>query len=58
MTACIKYLNTGKRHKPGECKACDIEMGWQKKLDNIKNKDHKILGPEVKLVKTFWCRIQ
>lgn len=26
MTACMKYLNSGKRHKPKECKACDIEM--------------------------------
>lgn len=25
MTACIQYLNTGERHKKGECKACDKE---------------------------------
>ena len=25
MTACIKYLNFGGRHKEGECKACDKE---------------------------------
>jgi hypothetical protein len=25
MTACILYLNTGQRHKHGECQACDLE---------------------------------
>ncbi len=27
-------------------------------IGNIKSKDQKILGPDIKLVKTFWCKIQ
>lgn len=31
---------------------------YQKQLDNIKSKDQRILGSDIKLARTFWCRIQ